>query len=112
MSVRICVLGSGSRGNSTLIATERTRVLVDAGFSKKETYKRLASVGEKADSFDAIVISHEHSDHINGLQSLALDLKAPIYISAPTREVIRWDPRVNALEEISAGKKFTIGDIE
>lgn len=112
MSVRICVLGSGSKGNSTLIATERTRVLVDAGFSKKETYKRLASVGEKAEGFDAIVISHEHSDHINGLQSLAIDLKAPIYISAPTREVIRWDPRVNALEEISAGKKFTIGDIE
>ncbi len=112
MSVRVCVLGSGSRGNSTLIATERTRLLIDAGFSKKETYRRLANAGERADGFDAIVISHEHSDHINGLQSLAIDLKAPIYISAPTREVIRWDPRVNALEEISAGKKFSVGDIE
>jgi phosphoribosyl 1,2-cyclic phosphodiesterase len=112
LSVRICVLGSGSRGNSTLIATERTRLLVDAGFSKKDTYRRLANAGERTDGFDAIVISHEHSDHINGLQSLAIDLKAPIYISAPTREVIRWDPRVNALEEISAGKKFSVGDIE
>jgi phosphoribosyl 1,2-cyclic phosphodiesterase len=112
LSVRICVLGSGSRGNSTLIATERTRLLVDAGFSRKETYRRLASIGERADGFDAIVISHEHSDHINGLQSLALDLRVPIYISDTTRDVIRWDPRVNAFEEIAAGKRLSIGDIE
>jgi phosphoribosyl 1,2-cyclic phosphodiesterase len=112
LSVRVCVLGSGSRGNSTLLATERTRLLVDAGFSKKETYKRLADVGERAESFDAIVISHEHVDHINGLRSLALDLRVPIYISARTREVIRWDPRLNSFEEFSAGSKFVIGDIE
>ena len=46
LSVRICVLGSGSRGNSTLIATERTRLLIDAGFSRKETARRLAEAGE------------------------------------------------------------------
>ena len=112
MSVRVCVLGSGSRGNSTLLSTERTRLLVDAGFSKKETYRRLAGVGERADGFDAIVISHEHVDHINGLRSLALDLKVPIYISGRTREVIRWDPRLNSFEEFSPGSKFAIGDIE
>jgi phosphoribosyl 1,2-cyclic phosphodiesterase len=112
LSVRVCVLGSGSRGNSTLIATERTRLLIDAGFSKKETYKRLAEVGETADGFDAIVISHEHSDHIKGLVSLALDLKVPVYISGSTREVILWDPRLNSFEPFSAGSKFTIGDIE
>src|SRR5207249_5428632 len=48
LGVRVCVLGSGSRGNSTLVVTEKTRLLVDAGFSKKETCARLASVGECA----------------------------------------------------------------
>ncbi len=112
MSVRICVLGSGSRGNCTLIATERTRLLVDAGFSKRETAARLRAVGERADRFDAIVISHEHTDHIGGLRSLALALEAPIYINRATRETIEWDPRLRRFEEFSAGRKFPVGDIE
>jgi phosphoribosyl 1,2-cyclic phosphodiesterase len=112
LSVRICVLGSGSKGNSTLVATERTRLLVDAGFSKKDTFRRLAEAGERTDNFDALLISHEHVDHINGLKSLAIALKVPIYITGPTRAVIQWDPRLKAFETISAGGKFTIGDFE
>jgi phosphoribosyl 1,2-cyclic phosphodiesterase len=112
LSVRVCVLGSGSRGNSTLIATERTRLLVDAGFSKKETYARLASVGESLDGCAALIISHEHSDHINGLRGLALDLKVPIYISPTTRAAIQWDSRVTAFESFTPGTRFTVGDIE
>src|SRR3989442_1515581 len=112
LSVRVCVLGSGSRGNSTLVATEKTRLLVDAGFSKKETYARLAAVGERADSYAAVIVSHEHSDHISGLRGLALDLKIPIYISSTTRDAIWWDPRVNSFELFTPGAQFTIGDIE
>lgn len=112
MSVRVCVLGSGSRGNSTLIASERTRLLVDAGFSKKETYARLASVNESLDGCAALIISHEHSDHINGLRGLALDLKVPIYISPTTRAAIQWDSRVTAFESFTPGIRFTVGDIE
>jgi phosphoribosyl 1,2-cyclic phosphodiesterase len=112
LSVRISVLGSGSRGNSTLVATERTRLLLDAGFSKKETCARLASVGETADGLDAIVISHEHTDHIQGLRSVALSLRVPIYVSRATREAIRWDPRLEAFEHFRAGEKFAIGNIE
>jgi len=112
LSVRICVLGSGSKGNSTLVATERTRLLVDAGFSKKETFRRLAAVGERTDNFDALLISHEHIDHVNGLKSLARALKVPVYITSPTREVIQWDACANAIETISPGEKFTIGDFE
>jgi len=106
------VLGSGSRGNATLIATEKTCLLVDAGFSKRETYARLESVGERAGGFDAIVISHEHSDHVRGLETLALDSKAPIFISATTRDVMHWDRRLKAFEMFSAGTKFSVGDIE
>lgn len=112
MSVRVCVLGSGSRGNSTLVVTEKTRLLVDAGFSKKETYARLATAGETAEGCAALIISHEHSDHINGLKGLALDLKVPVYISAETRAAIQWDARITAFESISAGQKFIVGDIE
>jgi len=112
LSVRVCVLGSGSRGNATLIATEKTRLLVDAGFSKRETYARLEAVGERAGGFDAFVISHEHSDHVRGLETLALDSAAPIYISAVTYDVMHWDRRLKAFEMFSAGTKFSVGDIE
>ena len=112
MSVRVCVLGSGSRGNATLIATEKTRLLVDAGFSRRETYARLEAVGERAGGFDAFVISHEHSDHVRGVETLALDCKAPVFISATTHDVMHWNRRLKAFEMFSAGTKFSVGDIE
>jgi phosphoribosyl 1,2-cyclic phosphodiesterase len=112
VSVRISVLGSGSKGNATLLATEKTRLLIDAGLSRKDTYARLAAVGERAEDFDAVVISHEHTDHISGLRLLALDWQVPIYVSPATREVISWDPRMRGFELFRPGEKFTIGDIE
>jgi phosphoribosyl 1,2-cyclic phosphodiesterase len=111
LSVRICVLGSGSKGNCTLIATERTRLLVDAGFSKRAIYTRLEAVGERPDKIDALIVSHEHVDHVSGLKSLALALKVPIYITGRTRRAITWDPRLKAFEMIAAGEQFTIGDV-
>jgi len=112
LSVRISVLGSGSRGNCTLIATERTRLLVDAGLNRKETYARLASLGERAEAFDAILISHEHIDHVRGLRLLALDLQAPVYISPVTRDSMTWDPKLQRFEHFTPGQKFSVGDIE
>ena len=112
MSVRVCVLGSGSKGNCTLLATEKTRLLIDAGLSCRETHARLAEIGERADGLDAVVISHEHTDHISGLRLLALEGKLPIYISRPTRDVLSWDTRIQGFEHFAASEKFTIGDIE
>ncbi len=115
MSVRVCVLGSGSRGNSTWIRTERTCLLVDAGLGRKETAARLSAVGERLESCNAILVSHEHQDHICGLRSLALRLKVPVYISAVTRQVITWDSRLvasGALQLFTPGETFSIGDIE
>ena len=111
MSVRICVLGSGSRGNSTWVRTEKTRLLVDAGFGRKAAAARLSVADERLDGCDAILVSHEHQDHVSGLRSLALRLKAPIYISAATRDAIRWDPRITAFEPFTPGETFTIGDV-
>jgi phosphoribosyl 1,2-cyclic phosphodiesterase len=112
MSVRVCVLGSGSKGNCTLLATEKTRLLIDAGLSCRETYARLAAIGEPPDGLDAVVISHEHTDHINGLRVLALDAKLPIYITRPTRDAVSWNAKLQRFEYFAASEKFTIGDIE
>lgn len=112
MSVRVCVLGSGSKGNSTWIATETTGLLVDAGFSRRETYSRLTSLGERPETCTAILISHEHTDHVNGLKRLAIDLCSPVYVTRATREAMAWDPKIRLCEYFSAGERFTIGDIE
>ena len=112
MSLRVCVLGSGSRGNATLVATEKTRLLVDAGLNRRETYARLAAVGEPTEGFDAILVSHEHIDHVSGLRLLAIDWEAPIYLTRLTHQVIPWDPKLCAFELFTAGEKFLIGDIE
>ena len=120
MSLRVCVLGSGSKGNATLVATDKTRLLVDAGLNRRQTYARLAAAGERTDGFDAILISHEHSDHVNGLRLLATDWAAPVYISHLTREAIAWGappeardrrPALN-WEVLTPGVKFIVGDIE
>ncbi|HEY6292052.1 MAG TPA: MBL fold metallo-hydrolase [Terriglobia bacterium] len=112
MSLRICVLASGSRGNSTWIATERTRLLVDAGLSKRETFKRLRAIGERPETCDAFIISHEHVDHVSGLKRLARDLGRPIYLNEGTRSAIQWGPKIAAFEAFVAGERFTVGDIE
>ena len=112
MSLRICVLGSGSRGNCAWIASERTRLLVDAGLSKRETYARLVAVGERPETCDGVIISHEHSDHVSGLRKLALDLGRPLYLNEATRRSIEWDPGITAFEAFVAGEAFAVGDIE
>src|SRR5205085_11273512 len=81
MAVTITVLASGSRGNATVVSSSRTRILVDAGISCKETFKRLRAAGEDPEQIDAILISHEHSDHVYGLPVLARKLKVPVYMT-------------------------------
>lgn len=112
MSVRVCVLGSGSKGNATWVATESTCLLVDAGFSRRETFARLAAIGERPETCTAILISHEHTDHINGLRKLARDLKCPVYMTPTTRAALPWDSKIEAWELFSAGDRLRIGDID
>jgi len=78
------VLASGSKGNSTVIASARTRVLVDAGLSCRELLKRMAQAEEDPAALDAILITHEHQDHIAGLAVLARRLRIPVFITEPT----------------------------
>jgi len=82
--MRMTVLASGSKGNSTVIASSRTRVLVDAGLSCRELLKRMAVAGEDPSRLDAILITHEHQDHIAGLAVLARRLNIPVFFTEPT----------------------------
>ncbi len=108
------MLASGSSGNAALLATDRTRILVDAGLSMRELGKRLASIGEDLEKIDAILITHEHSDHVSGLPVLARSkkIKAAIYMTRLTAPAIEWGENTPRLEAFQAGAKLRIGDID
>ena len=85
------VLASGSRGNSTLVPSSTTRILVDAGLSCRELMKRMQAAGEDPSALDAILITHEHQDHVQGLAVTARRLGIPVYWTEPThRAWVRW----------------------
>ena len=120
MAVSVSVLASGSRGNCALVATSATRILVDAGLSGRETFKRLRAAGERAEEISAILITHEHFDHVAGLERLASKVKVPVFLTAPTHHA--WNravrdeagalPELAKAEHFSAGCGFRVGDIE
>ena len=89
--VRFTVLASGSKGNSTVVSGGRTRILVDAGLSCRELFRRMKMAGEEPETLDAIVITHEHQDHISGLAVTARKLGIPVYFTEGThRAWMRW----------------------
>lgn len=89
--VRFTVLASGSRGNSTVLSGGRTRILVDAGLSCRELFRRMKLAGEDPATLSAIIITHEHQDHVNGLAVTARKLGIPVYFTEGThRAWMRW----------------------
>ena len=116
----VSVLGSGSRGNCALVCSSSTRILVDAGLSGRETFKRLKGLGERTEEISAILITHEHSDHVAGLERLATKLNIPVYLTEGTHHA--WNracrdeegkaPELPKSEHFYAGRSFRIGDIE
>lgn len=90
MSVQFTILGSGSSGNCAYVETESSRVLVDAGFSPRQIRQRLASIGRTPENLSAILITHEHADHVSGLLGLAEKFRIPIYCNRDTQEAIAW----------------------
>jgi len=120
VSLSITVLASGSRGNSTVLASSSTRLLVDCGLSCRETCRRLAAQGIAPESLSGILITHEHSDHVAGLHVMAKKFRLPVYMTEPTHGA--WQRqykdaagnRVHAerLQPFAAGRSFTVGDID
>jgi phosphoribosyl 1,2-cyclic phosphodiesterase len=108
-----CPLASGSKGNAIFFGTKNTRILIDAGISAKTVSERLEEINVSLEDIDAILISHEHTDHIKGLASLALKSKIPVFANSDTAQAI-----VEILGEapkfkiFSTGETFEFGDIE
>lgn len=119
MGVSVSVLASGSRGNSAVIESSSTRILVDAGISCREIFKRLKLIGHDPHSLSAILLTHEHADHVDGLLTLSRKLSIPIFMTGPTHQA--WSRSVSdstgdrpapaRLEFFSAGRSFQVGDV-
>ncbi|MFK0086418.1 MBL fold metallo-hydrolase [Pseudomonas sp. NPDC090755] len=107
--MRFAVLGSGSQGNGTLIASDDTLVLVDCGFSLRETERRLALLGVSADQLSAVVVTHEHADHVHGVGLLSRRYNVPVYLSRGTLRGMRKP--VEAAGFLAAGETLQINGL-
>lgn len=113
--MRFASLGSGSEGNALLVEAQSgvttTRVLLDCGFSGKEIARRLERLGAGVDELDAILITHEHSDHIGSALTLARKLSIPLYMSWGTARAVGADEADIDLHVLWGDEAVAIGDL-
>ena len=108
-NLAICSLASGSSGNCYVVRTDSTAILVDAGISYKQIRLGLESLGIDPSEINAVLVTHEHSDHIKGLPTLTKQTGVKIYASSLTAELVSDDPE--NIECFEPGESFKIGDI-
>jgi len=111
--MQVCVLGSGSRGNCTLIESGRTSLLIDAGFSGIEIRRRLQAIDRHPDSISAILVTHEHNDHVSGVGVVSRQACVPVYANPGTHRAAQ--KRVGKLfgrHEFETGDSFAIGGLQ
>ena len=111
--MNFCILGSGSKGNCTLVESGSTAVLIDAGFSGKEISRRLALIHRSPDDLTAILVTHEHGDHISGVGVLSRRCQLPVHANAGTYRAA--ESRVKKLYrrvEFETGTAFSVDDLE
>src|SRR5205809_5298195 len=108
------MLGSGSAGNSALIATEHCKILVDGGLSARQIVVRLEQCGVAPEKLDGVLLTHEHGDHVCGLEVLCRKWDTPVYANKLTAEAVRFDSpldRHRQLRFFEPGREFKICDI-
>ena len=108
------MLGSGSEGNSALVATDYCKILVDGGLSARQLVLRLAQCGVTPEQLDGVLLTHEHGDHVCGLEVLCRKFDVPIYCNALTAEAIRCDglfERHRNWRIFRTGSAFSIYDV-
>lgn len=109
--MKICLLASGSKGNSILVESGQTRLLIDAGISARELRKRLDSVGVDATSLNALLITHEHTDHVRGLGPLVRQLDLPVYLQTDLAGKLPDVGKPECVHEFADGENFTVNDL-
>lgn len=109
--MRFCSLGSGSRGNATLLEGGGVRLLVDCGFSLRELDRRLAINGLSASELDAVLLTHEHADHVKGVAALARRHGVPVWSTTGTWRASRAGDLPDVHLFHSHGEGFRIGDV-
>jgi phosphoribosyl 1,2-cyclic phosphodiesterase len=106
------VLASGSRGNAILVSSSKTRLLVDAGLSCKELTSRLAKTPTEAKNLDALLISHEHNDHVSAAGTLSRKFNLPVFMTRGTLDNLPANVgRCASVTIFETGKSFEIGDL-
>jgi phosphoribosyl 1,2-cyclic phosphodiesterase len=108
------MLGSGSAGNSALVATDHCKVLVDGGLSARQITLRLEQCGVTPEQLDGVLLTHEHGDHVCGLEVLCRKFQVPIYSNALTAEAIRSGGALKRHRNwriFRTGAEFSICDI-
>jgi phosphoribosyl 1,2-cyclic phosphodiesterase len=108
--LRFATLGSGSRGNATVVACGRTVVLMDCGFAVNETLRRLGALGLSGEDLSAIVVTHEHGDHMGGVARLARRFKLPVWLTAGTYRG-GGAPTLPDVRLFNPHEGFAIGDV-
>ncbi len=110
--MRFASLGSGSEGNALIVQVAQTTVMIDCGFGVKETVNRCARLGLAAEHIDAIIITHEHSDHVGGAPRFARRFGIPVWLTFGTLSATesRWDGCT--LRGFDSHDAFLVGDIE
>ena len=111
MSLAVCSLASGSSGNCYLVQSNNASVLVDAGISKKQIEERLNSLTLNVSDIDAVLLTHEHSDHIKGLKILMRDSIPELYTNPKTAAALEIECDPERLRLFNTGDTFTIKDI-
>lgn len=112
MPCSVTILGSGSGGNCAYVETDETRLLVDAGFSARQIRQRLASIGRTPESLTAILVTHEHGDHVQGLPLIAHRLGIPVYCNRLTLDALAFQQQVHFAGHLfETGASFDIGDL-
>jgi phosphoribosyl 1,2-cyclic phosphodiesterase len=109
--VRFASLGSGSRGNATLVEVGNTRVLIDAGFGPRETLRRLERLGLAGNDIDAVLVTHEHSDHVGGAFACARRFDWTVLLTHGTLAACRDDRLDVCATIIDSHAPFSVGDI-
>ncbi|NLC70667.1 MAG: MBL fold metallo-hydrolase [Desulfuromonadaceae bacterium] len=109
--MRVCLLASGSKGNSLFIEAGESRILIDAGLSARELTRRLAMLSVRPEEIDALFVTHEHADHIRGLLPFANRYGTPVYTHPLTRKSIADEEKLKSWRDFDPDSGVTVRDL-